>query len=261
MRIAGTRIAAAVFLAAAILGADELAAQSEPGPTTSILFEWDHTGVTITDGRISLTNDLGYRIDLNQAYIVNLSVELVPCEKWSALAVPEKRSVLYDLVFGRPAFAGHSRFRSPSRLQHSTAEPLTGSTIWSLGTVTPPDVAYCQAHYLIGRAVAVTNNLPTSPDLRNLSLYLAGRFETPGDPVPRRFEIKTAEASGQIVKLTGPSGQPFSRKLPSGASVLVRRRLAPLFDGINFSNYPSPETARAVLRNLVRSITATVQEP
>ncbi|MDA0240658.1 MAG: hypothetical protein O3A84_11625 [Proteobacteria bacterium] len=256
----GQATLAAVLCAAALtFRAAPVSAQNAPQTLASVTVNlaWNRDGVSLKDGRLSLTNDLGYRIVLEQAYIVNLSVELIPCHEWSGKLNGGIGTWIQALLFGRSAHAGHSLFGSPSKLQNSVAESLLGSAPMTLGKIDAPDVEYCSLHYLIGRAWAVTKALPSMPDLLNLSLFLSGQFSPPGKGEAQAFLIKSSEASGRILTMVQGDGQGGDRNLPKPAKIVVTRRISGLFDGIDFSNPVSAETARAVLQNLVTGSTVT----
>lgn len=256
-RVGQATLAAVLCTAAFAFGASPVSAQNAPQASVSatVTLAWNTDGVSLKDGRMSLTNNLGYRIVLDQAYIVNLSVELIPCQEWSRTPVGGIGAKLHAFLFGRSAHAGHSLFGSPSKLQNSVAESLLGSVPMTLGEINLPDVEYCRVHYLLGRAWAVTKALPSSPNLLNLSLYLSGNYYQTGKNEAQAFLIKTSEASGRILTMAAARDD---REFPNPARITVTRRLSGLFDGIDFSNSGSAETARAVFRNLVTGASVSV---
>lgn len=160
MRGAGRVATAAAIIAATVFAPHRAAAQKNLEPTAEILLAWRVDRVSVGTGRLSLTNNLGYRIELLQGYVADLSLELIPCQKFG--------EIFRKMIFGRAAHAGHSRFQSPNRLQHSRIEPIVPPDPARLGAFSPPDVRYCKAHYLVASAVAATEALPAAPDLRGL---------------------------------------------------------------------------------------------
>lgn len=249
---------AAAVLATAVLWPFMSVAQTPGAPRATMWLSWDRHGVETAAGQLLLTNDLGYRIELAQGYIVTLSVELVPCEKWGSRQPVGSQARLYGWLVGRPAYAGHRRVLSQRRLQHSTAESVMTLADWKLGRLVPPDVTYCKAHYLIGRAFAATQSLPQNVDLRNRSIYLKGTYQKPNTTDRLAFEIMTSEASGRIVSLSNSDGSSFNKRLPPNTRLDVERKLVRLFDGVDFKMPHRPETVRKILGNLVRSTVITV---
>jgi hypothetical protein len=215
--------------------------------------------------RVEWTNDLGYRVTLDEGWLVSNTVELVRCPARQGLA-----DDLRSLFAPREAWAGHTADPStePLRLRAPHAQSLTATAALDMGTLHPPPDEYCASFYLVARAVpgAAIAKSPSGVDLeeRRLSVYLRGSFLRPSsgpsaaaaERVPFTAETGSAygkSAIGSGVVDTTPSAP--SLHVAAGASLALRvvRDTARLFDKIDFAA-STPETiARQVMANLVDS--------
>ena len=244
-----------MILAAGLLVPAAAAAQQDPPPATPgivIKLAWkdpvpDLSGVAFD----SATGP----VRLDRAAITNFSIALVPCEETSRnTGAPAVLHAVFGI--GR-ARAGHGGTPSPFQLVHSAAETIGVGEAWTAGTINLPDVEYCAAHYLVVRAFSGSRAIETHPEVRGLTLALDGSVRDGGGK-SARFRLLTPEAHGRVIPLTTNEGKPFRGRLPNGAVLTLVRDFRLIFRELDVSRRGA-ETARQVLRNLMKHTVAEVQ--
>lgn len=229
--------------AAATLGMLVLAAACDPGPPrpVNVRFDlaWDTAGVEINDGKATFTSDTGYVIELDRLAVTTYSVELMPCQP-----LPQKRAGL-SLV--GTAWAGHQAGHPPTRTNAAGFEaPLKAATL-TMDKVPVPDVAYCGAHYLIGRLL----DPPPGADpatTTGFSLRMHGRYRKAGGDVWADLDLDSPVAHGILVDFAGAKN---GTRFKDGDVVQMTRKLAPLFNGVDFGGMDQAAQVRQILRQIV----------
>ncbi len=216
--------------------------------------EWDQTGVKKAPegGGLTFSSDLGYVLTLTAGYVTNHSLSLVPCPTDSLAAQRVFPWQKLGAWLGIPsAWAGHSGSSDPSSLDHSRVDSLTESDESVLGEVAFPAATYCRVFHLIAEATEDMEDLPASPDMMGLSLWLEGTFQAPGSEELVPFQVSTASAHGRFDDLETSVVERAPGDGPFLADVLIRRRLSTLFDGVELGSLSSEDAAREVLANVV----------
>lgn len=208
----------------------------------------------LPDGGWEVTNDLGYRVRLTRGFLVMRDVALVPCDP-----KPPPTLVLDSVrqwLGPRAAWAGHSGMADPSSTKLAQVESLTDLRPRDAGMAHPGAQIYCRAHYLVARADQAAVGLPRDLDMVDQSLFVEGTYQRTVDAVAVRFAIETAIANGVLAELkTAPAAAPI--RLDSGvqsATIVVRRRLDSMFDGVDFAAMDERRTAREILQNLIAGV-------
>ncbi|MEM7119342.1 MAG: hypothetical protein AAF614_43405 [Chloroflexota bacterium] len=191
-----------------------------------------------------LQNDLGYEIALEEAYLLNATLELVPCSDTSW------RSWLAPAV----AYAGHGDSTlSESRVLVSQVETIGATADSVAGQASASYEHYCQLHYLVAPAAETAVNLPTTIDFSGQTLYFSGTYLASNATEPAPFVIQSDLAWGGLIDLpqpTEPNNEPIEIKL--------QRDWETLFDGVDFATMEVEEQAKAILRSLMEHSTIEI---
>jgi hypothetical protein len=206
---------------------------------------WSTEGVDRdADGRgFALTSDLGYRVRVTRGWATTYSTELVECPREPAAWSP----------FTGVAFAGHSTGTpNPAAVKAMRVESLTDPTDGEAGAVTLAPQAYCQLHYLLARAAREATGLPADVDMVDTTLHVDGTYRAPDAAADTAFSVHTASAYGQLFGVQVDTGREH-------ADVVIRRRLARMFDGVDFARMPEKAVGLQILRSLVDHVTVEVR--
>ena len=195
------------------------------------------------DGGWTVRNDLGYRVHVGRGWVTSYSTELVECPKeasgWS--------------LFAGTAFAGHlAGTPNPAAVKPMRVESLTQPADGEAGVVTLAPQPYCQLHYLVARAGHDSPGLPAELDMVDTTLHVDGSYRAPHAATDTAFTIHTASAYGQLFPLRVDTGR-------EGGDVVLRRRLASTFDGVDFARMPEKAIALQILRALVDHVAVEVR--
>lgn len=194
-----------------------------------------------------VTNNLGYRVQVEGGGVVFYSAELVACEDEHAATVWQRLGDLLGEMTGpTTAYAGHGDGESPAEVMPVLVESLSKPVTAELGIVQVSEPAWCQGHYLVARA--------TEGAMAGRSLTVAGTVTGP-DGAATPFAIDTALAWGTLADLQTPYANDTSTQLhgeigSETLQIVVRRELDTLFDGVDFAEMDATAQAKAVLRNL-----------
>ena len=200
------------------------------------------------DGGWETLTDRGYRVQVTRGYVVSFSVELVECPRATAGA----------WFTPRAAYAWHpASATNPATVRSAPVESLTAPIDQEAGTVTPPGIDYCQAHYLIARARQDSPGLPRDVDMVDASLRLEGSVSRDGTTQP--LAIVTAAANGSLKPFTVAGGdRPRVDTRVEAATVTFTRRLDTLFDGIEFATTTPEVVANQILDHLAQDVVVQV---
>lgn len=229
--------------AGAIIGLLLLAAACDPGPPrpVNVRFDlaWDTAGAMLSDGRAVITTDTGYEVELDRLTVITYSVELMPCAP-----LPAKRASLGIIA---AAWAGHEAGHPPTRTNQAAFEtPLTAGTI-AMDRIPVPDVAYCGAHYLIGRLLDPPPGASPA-DTVGFSLRMHGRTRKAGEGAWNELTLDSPVAHGILVNFPDAKG---GTRFKDGDVVVMTRKLAPMFDGVDFQAMDQAAVVRQILRQIV----------
>jgi hypothetical protein len=198
--------------------------------TTGYTLDWDLSGAALDDDGWSILTDLGYEVRLDSGWLVNYTVQLIPCET----AQVESSAVEF------------------MRVVEDLAHPLsTTSSDVGLG-----QSDYCSLHYLVARADQEVVERPEDIELERLSLTLSGSWTGADGLGTGEFELATALGFGVILAL------PDELVLGPGdaAHFVITRQLDEVFAGVDFATSDTEDLERAVVRGIVESATLTVRE-
>lgn len=218
-----------------------------------LVWDWGRAEATATGWRT--VNDLGYRIEVTNGYLVSHSAALLACTPaelgpWERLVDSISAGLGLDPAI---ALAGHSALDAePTQVIAPVVESLDRPRNVDLGTVRvlDPDRAYCQAHYAIGSA--------EGDGMEAGSLHLRGRFRSDAGSW-QAFDLDSALAWGHIDAIRAPNEsaevEASSFQLVDDAliRILIHRDLGALFDGLDFETMDAETRAKAVLLALAGS--------
>ncbi|MCB0034459.1 MAG: hypothetical protein KDE51_10590 [Anaerolineales bacterium] len=183
-----------------------------------------------------ITNDLGYTITLEEGYVANATIELIPCESelaWLAPAV---------------AYAGHGTGEiDASRVVVTLVESLTEPQRVTFTAVHSSTTTYCQAYYLVAPQLDQNEQIYNGVDMSQKSLYVRGFYTAAGSTTTIPFEIETHLPWGTFGDLHYESAQ------ASNGHIIVQRQFDTLFDGVDFAQQPAAEQATIMLRGLLEN--------
>jgi hypothetical protein len=227
---------------------------------------WDARGVTRPAGEAAwqVVNDLGYRVRVERGYLVARSMELVECGG-SSERVAGLPSLVGAVLGPPPAYAGHgSMAPNPVAISTPHIESLLAAEHAEAGRVPLPNVAYCRVHYLVARADRSAVGLPADLDMLDKSVRVEGAYLAPGATEEVPFALATSIANGALVELFPPGRFAVAQDAfrltgdVAGARVVIRRRLATLFDGIRLDEASTGDAARRLVENVIDDATVEV---
>ncbi len=232
----------------------------EPIHSISYVLTWNTDGVSFEDGGLYLTNNLGIDIQMDAAYLVLYSTQMVACETNESIL-----GRIYDWFMPSIAYAGHGgENRDPSAMLIPTVEDVLNPQRLELGSQTVSDMVYCQIHYLVGRAEDNAQYLPAQPDLVGTSLYVSGTWSPRESDESTEFLVKTSTAYGALKSLY-PAGSYGDENAvyeldmsQSGAEVVIERYLATMFDDVDWTEMNETAVERKVLANIIDQLQITV---
>jgi hypothetical protein len=197
---------------------------------------WDDAGVSYpAGGGFDVETDLGYRVHVQEAWILSHSVSLGRCDPASVSAEEgTSEQAWWQALPIRTAHA-HVEDTDPSTIETSWIEDLTEPHDIEVSTSFAA-ARYCRAHWLLARATEPTTGAE-GVSMENRSLVLKGTFERDGEAVP--FAIDTWWPHGALLDLPAtmdPIDHEAARRdgAPRHAFVTVTRHLGRMFDGIDF---------------------------
>lgn len=194
----------------------------------------------------TVTNDLGFVVMVEKAYLVNYTVQLLECEDHT-------HASLLDSLMPDTVLAGHGVGINPALVEASFIENFTHPETIEFGKVTVESVAYCEAHYLIARAGSETRFQPGDIEMYGVSLYVEGKYQKMDSAEITPFTAQTHLANGKQLTLHLPddSMPVYVEVGEEPVEILVQRRLDSLFDGVDFTS--TENIGRAILWNIIAS--------
>jgi len=228
----------------ALAGLIALAAACDQAPPrpVNVQFDlaWDTAGAKVEDGHALIATDTGYEVELDRLTLTTYSVELMPCQP---LPPPKKAAI----SFIGTAWAGHQAGHPVTRTNKSGFEaPLTADTL-TMDKIPVPDVAYCGAHYLIGRLL----DPPPGMDPANtvgFSLRAHGRYHKAGADTWTELTLDTPVAHGILLDFPDTTK---GTRFKDGDVLVVTRKLGPMFNGVDFQTMDEAAVVRQILRQVV----------
>lgn len=223
--------------------------------------EWDTRGLTSLDsGGFETTTDLGYRVIVQEAWLLSHSVSFGSCDTLSqfAGAKPDNGLNWSHFLPIKSAWA-HTEDTDPSTLETSYLEDLTKPASLEFSTAFTP-ARYCRAHWLVARATNPTQGA-AGPDMTQKSLFIKGFYEHGAQR--GSFLVDTWWPHGLLADLsdlTQSAEYENARRdgEPRHAFVTVTRSAATLFDGIDFETASNDELTGLALNNLMDHTTVEV---
>ncbi len=217
----------ASLLAGILLFLGAFRAESADLLSLSVRFTWD----SVTDGEFM--TDRGFTVRLDAAEVMSAGFALVPCAEQGA-----------QLNIMR---IGHFSGVLPNQLPLERTELLLGRSTFAIDGFDPPDIAYCQAHYVLGGPRG------------DQSLKIEGSYRAPGSETWTAFSVATPEAYGAFVPLLSIQRRAMKGRLGAVRSITVQRPASGWFDGIDFASAQGTQIGRAVLRRIANGTAVTVQ--
>lgn len=217
----------ASVLAGVILLLGALRAEGADLLSVSVRFTWDSVKDT------EVTTDRGFTVRLDSAEIMSAGFALVPCAEQGA-----------QLNIIR---VGHYSGVLPNQLPLERLESLLARASFAIDGFDPPDITYCQAHYVLGGPRG------------GHSLKIAGSYRAPGSETWTAFSVATPEAYGAFVPLLSIQRRAMTGRLGTVRSIIVQRPATGWFDGIDFAAAQGTQIGSAVLRRIANGTAVTVQ--
>lgn len=203
---------------------DDLLEVAESATEHAVYYELDFSddGVERTDDGLLIVTNLGYRVALHEGRLSTSAAQLVPCRSASAW-------------FGaRVAYAGHTvGDGDPSAVEGPLVEPLVAAAASELGSALS-DRSYCAIGLSVG----------PSEELEGFTLSLELSVETPAGWAPRSLTSMSGFTRQAELGQTVDSGS-------AAAKLVVERKLATMFDDVDFDGMTDEVIADRVLVNLL----------
>ena len=215
------------LISAAVLALLAVPAAAEP-LSIQVRFAWD-PGEART-----MTTDRGFAVRIDKMELTNAGFALIPCDEQSL----RRGSGIVRV--------GHFSGALPNQLPIEKRVSPIENAPFAIEGFDPPDLAYCQAHTVLGAPPG------------GLNLILDGAFRAPGDDTWRPLTVATPEAFGAFVDMVGPDGAPFRGHLGGYLSIVVTRPIAGWFDGIDLTTASGVAIGRAALRRIATGTRVTL---
>ena len=233
----------------ALIGLALLTAACDPGPPAPVKLQvalaWDTQNAVLSSDLTTITTDTGYVVELDRLTVTTYSIELMSCEP-----LPPPRAA-FNLI--GTARAGHQVGHPPTRTTAAGIEnPLKSSTM-VMDRIAPPDVAYCGAHYLIGRLLDAPPGADAA-ETTGFSLRAHGRYRKADQDTWTPLALDSAVAHGILINFDAPK---TGVRFKDGDTVVVTRRLSSMFNGIDFAAMDESAVVRQTLRHLVATTAVT----
>jgi hypothetical protein len=203
----------------------------------------------------SVTTDSGVWVRVDSGYLVSYSMELLECEDSAAGGIAW--DWLGFLAFS-DAHAGHdTSVINLVAIAEPFVESLTDFGPSVFGTTVAEGAVYCDAFYLVAKALRESRQLPEETQMVGRSLFVTGVFREPNSQEEVEFVVDTAGADGLLSGLAlspPPSNVSSTTRYESkseAALVRVERNLSSLFNGLDWNLLGQEEFSRAVVRNLI----------
>jgi len=194
---------------------------------------WEESQIeTLANGGWSTTSDLGYRVEVEEGWVLTYLLSLVPCET----AADTGALAWLGWVLGSPALADHAPFSDPSLVELSAVEAFDAPRTLGLGPFGFPEQTYCSVYWLVARGEPDTTAAGTS-------LRISGTWQRGAET--GLVDIDTDFALALIEDI------PPINLDQSELQVTLTRPLATLFDGIDFAQANSYQQSWKTLSNLV----------
>lgn len=256
--------AAAIRTTAALTLLIAIGCRSAPPPAPTphevrYRLEWTTDGVAAGS---ELTNDLGYRIHLKRGWITSYSMELVECPKADATASERIGRSGWSWLFDDGiAWAGHNAGTpNPAAIKPMQVESLTDPQGHDVGNVMLAPQPYCQLHYLVARAGHDSPGLPSELDMVDTTIHLDGTYRAPGGGAETPFTVHSASAYGQLFARVVGADRPLHVDTGrESVQIVVRRRLAKIFDGVDFATMKEKALALRILESVVEHVEVEVR--
>ena len=225
--------------------------------------DWDRTGVVFGEGSWSASNELGFEFEIDQAYAVTYSLELVPCDPVPDLdaGIGDMASWLLEWLGSRRAHAGHSGSPfNPTRLGQSMVESVHEARAYVSPVMSSQDVAYCQFHYLVARAHGGTQRLPDAYDLMGQSAAFAGRWRR-GPGAWSDFEWRTNLPWGEVISLDRVDVPGAEFESNAMTRVRLQRPLRGLLKSLDPESMSPTVLANIMVKQLVQGTEVQIETP
>ncbi|MEM7020212.1 MAG: hypothetical protein AAF512_23080, partial [Pseudomonadota bacterium] len=139
-----------------------------------------------------IVNNLGYTIQLEMAYVVNLYLELKPCNPKDLQPFIQMPAQSKFSIISR-AYAVHP-MSAPSRIVLDAPEWVDLSPTEENVVLDIPPISYCSVHFLMARATENTLTHYARAYQDNISMSVRGKYQAPGSAEWQDFEISTSVA-------------------------------------------------------------------
>lgn len=218
------------------------ACDRSPPPPVNVRFDlaWDPAGAKVADGHAVFATDTGYEVDLDSLALTTYSVELMPCQP-----LPPPKKAALSLI--GTAWAGHEAGHPVTRTNTAGFEAPLSKGLLTMDKIPVPDVAYCGAHYLIGRLLDAPPGMDPA-DTVGFSLRAHGRYHKAGEGAWTELTLDTPVAHGILVNF--PDSAKGAR-FKDGDVLVMTRKLGPMFNGVDFQAMDQQAVVRQILRQVV----------
>ncbi len=232
----------------------DTAPSAPTGHLVDYTLTWETDDVAFDGDTLRVVNNLGYTIEVDQAYLVTFGVKLVPCEDELDITLTQ----ILRWMVGGVAHAGHGgENRDPSAARLPRVESLLAPDTVKHAQRVIGNQRYCQVHYLVGPAGPDTLDLPPTDSLDGMSLSFQGRWHRGDVATAVPFTVTSTKAYGTLTHLY-PAGQfqmDAVRQVwdadETSGQVVIERRLSTLFNEIEWPMLSVEEVEAQILRNLI----------
>lgn len=219
--------------------------QLAEGSMVAYLLAWSWEGARREGDAWVFETDRGYTVGISAAALAIGRVELVPCGGGRGSLAGAVSSLWIPT-----AHAGHARVGDGSAVSNPAIESLLAPEAQLYGRGFAGAEAYCGVHML---AVPLDAEAEDGAALERESLALTGFWSAPGSDERHELRARINLQDGSTRPLLGWTSWPTAlQRGRAPVAVVITRRPARAFDGLELAAMSEPDLGFAVLGNLMQ---------
>lgn len=201
-----------------------------------------------TDTPRLFTNNLGYQITLNAAYLTVADAQLQVCDQaskwWRLMAViPVAHAQSTDSISNNRMFV-----ENMLRADFETIE---------VTSLKASDAAYCRLALTLAPATAESQALPAKMDMVGKTLYLKGKYLSASGGEARAFEFSVTEQTNINVSFQDHDSQDSELKFSAedaSKEIVVGIAYDGWLDDVDFEKMDHSQQTQKIIGNVVKSV-------
>jgi len=197
-------------------------------------------------------NDLGYKIQVNKAYLSTYSVEALACD-FQTSCTDKTEAPFFKLGI----YQGHSSCeQNPFKLKDTWAEDLSHLSSNPIGQIYLDNQKFCSIYLLFARLELGGKSQSKEIEMTGKSLYLEGFYQDEGG-MKKSFKIESSFSYGTWLEF---NQFPEITKGSNNLSLKIFRNFNNLFKKVDFKNMNSWQIERTLFQNITESTSIKIEK-